>query len=1047
MSERQVHVLLASAGTGKTWQLSTHFLRQLVRGVPAQRVLASTFTRKAAGEILGRVLQRLAQAARDRAASADLSTELGEGPRTQQDFAGLLTRLVRDVQSFRVRTLDAFFGELARGFAGELGLPPDWSVADELELKREQSRAIAAALETGSPQQWLEWLGELQGAEASRTVHAALAAAVDKAWTLARDSESEAWGRIAEPPLLSRAEIDDALAQFARTPLAVSKDGGVHKNWSKAASALSVAVDAGDWEAVASNGFVAALVERETTYCSKAISPELAGIVDQLMRHAAGELARSLARRSRAARTVLEAFDAEYSKRRAASGKLSFDDVPRALSSAAASATVSLEEVAERLDARIDHVLLDEFQDTAPVQWRLLAPLVEELAAGGGERSVFVVGDVKQSIYGWRAAEPRLLELLPETLHVAATPLDLCYRSAPVVLDAVNRVFAGLARNASVLRNVHARRTAEAFVASFRPHAAAHAGRAGEVRVHTCALAGDAEDGYAAALARAVAIVLEIRAAAPAARIAVLLRRKKLLARLVYDLRRAGVPASGESGNQLGDSGAVLAALSLLWWIDHPEDSAAHFHVATSPLAVELGVALAQTQEQRRVHSRELAARVLRDGLAHFLESLRPAVAASFSSRDARRFGQLVDAAFAWPQARAARLADFVERARKEPVDDSSAALVKVMTVHAAKGLEFDAVVLPELEPGYLQIQPAFRWSRENGDPRLGVRAVLRNVAAPVRDLLAFAGADEVAETYAASVERELRDDFGALYVALTRAVHRVDLIVRPEATKEARFSAAGIVRSAFELGAGALAPSSVVAVQPGSDASWAAGFGVLERGGELPATSMARIEFARPSRERSLERASPSQQSNARQLTTQALLAAADEDALARGSRWHAWFERIEWLEDFRDDDAALLAHACALGLGGDRLEHDLAEFRAALERPNLRRALARREQAEVWRERRFALIFDAGTLDARLVTGAFDRVVIERAAGRPARAEILDFKTGSVAAGELGARLEHYRPQLETYRAALARIAALEPAAITTKLFFVESDVAAEV
>ena len=77
----------------------------------------------------------------------------------------------------------------------------------------------------------------------------------------------------------------------------------------------------------------------------------------------------------------------------------------------------SLDELWFRLDGRIDHLLLDEFQDTAATQWRVLRRLAEEITSTmPPERTLFCVGDMKQSIYGWRHAEPRLLGQLPELL-------------------------------------------------------------------------------------------------------------------------------------------------------------------------------------------------------------------------------------------------------------------------------------------------------------------------------------------------------------------------------------------------------------------------------------------------------------------------------------------------------------------------------------------------------------------------------------------------------------------------------------------------------
>ena len=100
-----------------------------------------------------------------------------------------------------------------------------------------------------------------------------------------------------------------------------------------------------------------------------------------------------------------------------------------------------------KLDQRINHLLIDEFQDTNPTQWQLILPLLQELAANTGEggRSAFIVGDAKQSIYGFRRADARLLSSatrwLEQHLSSETQPLDTSWRSAQAIMDCVNLVF------------------------------------------------------------------------------------------------------------------------------------------------------------------------------------------------------------------------------------------------------------------------------------------------------------------------------------------------------------------------------------------------------------------------------------------------------------------------------------------------------------------------------------------------------------------------------------------------------------------------------
>jgi len=100
-----------------------------------------------------------------------------------------------------------------------------------------------------------------------------------------------------------------------------------------------------------------------------------------------------------------------------------------------------------KLDQRIDHLLIDEFQDTNPTQWQLILPLLEEMAASELEkpRSIFLVGDEKQSIYSFRRAKPELqdqaAQWLSEHLNAQSFPLNKSWRSSPAIIDSVNAVF------------------------------------------------------------------------------------------------------------------------------------------------------------------------------------------------------------------------------------------------------------------------------------------------------------------------------------------------------------------------------------------------------------------------------------------------------------------------------------------------------------------------------------------------------------------------------------------------------------------------------
>jgi len=195
-------------------------------------------------------------------------------------------------------------------------------------------------------------------------------------------------------------------------------------------------------------------------------------------------------------------------------------------------------------------------------------------------------------------------------------------------------------------------------------------------------------------------------------------------------------------------------------------------------------------------------------------------------------------------------------------------------------------------------------------------------------------------------------------------------------------------------------------------------------------------------------------------------------DEAFARGTLWHAWLEQIEWLDEGPPHDGPargnlsggdpndeLLRTIAATIRHGINVEDEMARFRAALRRPEVRRVLSRQAYADprtlglgtaqaaevtragcelgVHRERRFA-VRDAGGL----LSGSIDRLVLLTRDQRVLAADVIDFKTDRVAgAAELDEKVEFYRPQIAAYCLAAARLYRLEPEQVAARLVFVET------
>ena len=707
MSAPAHKLILASAGTGKTYQLTNQLLGLLFCEVEPERILATTFTRKAAGEILDRALKRLAEAAEDAEQLKELSEALGRPDITADRCRALLSKLVRCLDTFQVRTIDSFFVHLVRLFALDLALPPNWGISSQGEDEALQAEAMQDVLEATPHDEAIRLLRDLDSGAVGRSVHPNMLKHATDMRPVFLESAEGAWQRVDPGARPADEDLAAASAHLSEPEVPKTGKGQPNKSWVKAVKAVVAAIGDGDWERILTQGLGKAFLTAERKYYGKPIPDALAEALAPIVHRAVYEFLAKLRARNLATHSLMERFESSYSERKRQRGAYRFDDLPLALSPHAASELpIDARELDMwfRLDSRIDHLLLDEFQDTSPIQWRILHKIASEIAADGtGERTFFCVGDAKQSIYGFRQAEPRLLAELPSLLPgLEPSEIHESYRSSHVVLDTVNRVFSDVEHNAALAHDDVATYLpgARRWQASFQEHLAAR-DLPGATFLVEAENPGEDEGGRGPdpLLKRAVQRAALIAGEAPYASVGILMRERKHIAELIHRLRQAGVDASGEGGSALTDSEAVLAFVSLLHLADHPGDSAAAFHIASSRLGGVLDLAMDAGPERRHELAREVRVRLIGEGLGAFCSDMGRQIAADgrWSSWDKARFEQLCELAFAFDAKAGLRTSDFVDHVRSERVESPSGARVRVMTIHGSKGLEFDAVILPEL--------------------------------------------------------------------------------------------------------------------------------------------------------------------------------------------------------------------------------------------------------------------------------------------------------------------------------------------------------------
>lgn len=1063
------HLLIsASAGSGKTYQLVRRYLHLLGLGQEAEGIAAMTFTRKAAGEFFNRILQRLAEMAEHPERAAAFFEGSQPAVDASQDYGQLLRRVIRRMHRLRLGTMDSFFANVAACFPMELGLPAGARVMDEDETGQARREALDGLLErlyqedNGAAQQVLmeAYKQATFGAE-EKTVDSTLQDWLADGLSLWEDSRmSQSAGAVPGAPdyrgwgdmraiWTERPEatpLADAIAEVRSTFVPLS-DAGVDLLEETLAAVLETVPGMSlpkrtkellekaqeKWADLLA-GDAELMWMRKKTPVKGAAAKALVKLVRTLL--AREFLVR--AERTRGLAAVIVLLAEEYAQKVRSRGRLSFADVQRLLSKAAEQESpwgTGEGDLWFRLDGRHQHWLLDEFQDTSRVQWRVIGGLVDEVIQDdSGERSFFSVGDPKQSIYLWRQAEPDLFDDILRAYPASGARglhrdrLSQSFRSAQPVLDTVNAVFG----NRTTLEELLPEGALKGF--AFEPHTAAQTRLTGHAALISPTPELDVENPTTHLTAE---LLKQVQPLQRGLTCAILVRSNKEAREMTEELRATtGMEIVCESDQHpCTDNAPNLALLSLLTLAAHPGDKQALEHLRMTPLWARI-----ETDEDSwHLTVAKVQSLVFERGFAAFLEAWTPHLWQVLPQMDAfhiKRLGQMADIAAEFDASGSRDLDAFIEFAREYLLRTrGAAAAVQVMTVHASKGLEFDVVILPSLSGKAMDqaMREELLVSRQEG----GVRWVLETPQKVFCQLDATLSA-ELKE----SRRRTAFESLCRLYVAMTRAKRGLYFVTETEPATGKAIKESRLLR--MTLGRDGNRPlaeennTGIIEWETGQ-ADWFKAHPYVPEPVPVPVLLHAPLGELLRETQPLPRRRTPSGEESFK-VKGRILFGEGREPGRRLGTLVHELLAEVEWTPAMDEVEPHWLAKGLITAEDLQATEGPVAAaltmVRGVLQAEACAAAFARPSPlAQVWRERSFDLV-----LKGEWISGTFDRVVLNRdAQGRYVSAWVVDFKTDEVS-GEtsLQEKLVGYGPQIALYRNAISRLTGVSESAVRCSLLF---------
>lgn len=762
----------ASAGTGKTFRLAMRYISMLLCGIEPERILAITFTNKAAGEILEKIVLEALKIAEDHAElKAKIDKKLLPSFTTQQDMIRALQKLLATDKNLMISTIDSLFLKIVQAFPLECGILGKIAIQDESTIRKMQIRALLTLIRETDALQRASIVNELNqatfGSSEKSLIDAMESAVLQYCDVYMNEPSPEKWGNLENPykayaldekavkaigddlnRLIAENDITDKkfISDVQKlTESALTYANGT-RNLSKGAKDLfkkfyeksgnSVSFLSGELPSLAT-----LLKKGSEIVLEQKKEKILLENIRLLFLHLLAREIQFINDRTKAVFSLLQRFNEVYTKTARKAGALSFADIPYLITGDDKKTCFGkIAVLEERLDSRIDHYMLDEFQDTSDRQWALLENLVNEVFQtdpdGERKRSFFYVGDIKQSIYQWRQGNPKLFERILNDYNkiaaelaiepIAEEPLTESYRSSTYVIGAVNSVFCSTSPAPALYEDLYEdliaadnnwRPLQKLMAAENRLDFQLHSSAPSAAKQPGCAmlLEVDTLDDHQLQAEQIYAMLRKIdpfsKKRKKTLSVGILLRNNTLAAdyleefRLLNNLpenRDRMIPFQKDGDMVITDSMAVATLIQMLRYSSHPSDKFAEEYL--NMLRFSAADLDGLDSINRRFYPadwekyslpenirNEIAQTSLYDFVCHFRD-----VFCGLNEADTVRLNIAADAAMQFEGSDTDLFVSQLETAKYKTSVGRNRNAVEIMTIHKSKGLDFDIVFLPE---------------------------------------------------------------------------------------------------------------------------------------------------------------------------------------------------------------------------------------------------------------------------------------------------------------------------------------------------------------